>query len=875
MKGAGMTTTRRLLRYADGYGIWLYVSMFGARAAHDYDSAREAQKVYNFKRYGYLKAEVKATVEAAASALGCDAIVACPSHTTEPNRLQELFGSVLTRKTEVASRKYSHEAEIDFEAECATLEIQDGFKAKKVLIVDDVATTGKTLRFYRLLFKSLGIESEVFALGVYRNLNPTRDGPEVTVSVAEPEAQTNAERKARFIARRADIGPVPPPVDPERRARAETSLVAFCESYCMAGDGSFGLFDHVPSERIREYIEDTQKRIETTGRVHVSFPRGGGKTTVAKAAALWGLVFGKVRFAVLFAASAPLAQGVLDDIWGIMAGNKEFGEDFPEIRLPIDRGGDVAQRMRVLTHAGKRIGIQHTSNLIAFPEIDDEDGNAYPCSGARFKAFGAGAAARGIARGATRPDLILLDDLQKDSDARSQTRVEALEKWICGAVQGLAGKRRVSVIMTSTPIAPEDLSARFMDETAHGEWMRIRYPLLDPPPAAEELWEEYDQKAREDERAGEPTYPSATAFYRAHRKEMDAGAVVLDPLAYDARNELSAIQHARNLRLGMGEEAFRAEYLLDVRPDNVVLDITAKAVASRVNGCERYRLPPGTSRTVAFIDVNSAIGLSYAVVAFGREQVGAVIDYGRVPGGGKRLTPLNATERQIQSKVASALFDLVVRLQKQTYLDAKGKPVPLGSIWIDSGYLQDTVFRVAWLARKRTKGDVWAAKGYSAAWWNPYAKTVVSRADGVDFRQGPDGSQWHGRNADTSKETVQRAFLGLPLQPGSLSLWGDDPRFHLDFASEVCAEKLTDKATSARGVDLYRWSITGPNHWFDCLAGAISCAIWHRWWDATDVVSKAVTKRERVKASVVRLRPIRRKAPAVRKRRIRSARPVA
>lgn len=868
------TTTRKLLRFADGFGIWRYVSMFGARASHDYDSAREAQRVYNFKKYGYLKAEIKATVEAAASALGCDAIVACPSHTTEPNRLQEMFGSVLTRTKEVDSRKYKHEAEIDFDAEIATLEIKDGFSAKKVLIVDDVTTTGKTLRFYRLLFKSLGIESELFALGVYRNLNPTEDGPEVTVSVAEPEAQSGAERKARFVARRADIGPVPPPVDPERRARAEASLVAFCESYCMAGDGSFGLFDHAPSDRIREYIEDTQKRIETTGRVHVSFPRGGGKTTVAKAAALWGIVFGKVRFAVLFAASAPLAQAVLDDIWGIMAGNVAFGEDFPEIRLPIDRGGDVAQRMRVLTHNGKRLGIQHTGNLIAFPEIEDEDGNPYPCSGARFKAFGAGAAARGIARGATRPDLILLDDLQKDSDARSQTRVEALEKWVSGAVQGLAGKRRVSVIMTSTPIAPEDLSARFMDETLHPEWMRIRYPLLDPPPSNEELWEEYDRLAREDEAHGEPTYPTATAFYGKHRKEMDAGAVVLDPLNFDARNELSAIQHARNLRLGMGETAFRAEYLLDVRPDNAVLDLSRSVVASKVNGCERYALPPGTSRTVAFIDVNSSIGLSYAVVAFGRGQVGAVIDYGRVPGNGQRLTPVNATERQIQSKVASALYDLVSRLLKQTYRDRKGKAVPLGSVWIDSGYLQDVVLRVAWLVRKRTGADCHGVKGYSAAWYNPNAKTVVARADGVDFRQGPDGSQWFGRNADTSKETMQRAFLGLPLQSGTLSLWGSDPRFHWEFAGEVCAERLTDKATSARGVDLYRWSITGPNHWGDCLAGCISCAIWHRWWDATDVVPKAVPKRSRVKASAVPLRPIRRKAPAARKRRIRSARPV-
>lgn len=106
------------------------------------------------------------------------------------------------------------------------------------------------------------------------------------------------------------------------------------------------------------------------------------------------------------------------------------------------------------------------------------------------------------------------------------------------------------------------------------------------------------------------------------------------------------------------------------------------------------------------------------------------------------------------------------------------------------------------------------------------------------------------------------------------SLWGSDPQEHREFAAEVCAETLTDKATSARGVDLYRWAVNGPNHYGDCLAGAISCAIWHRWWNGSDIVPKAVPKREPFRRSGVTLRPLAvRRAQPMRKRRIRSARP--
>lgn len=874
----------------DVFGLNKYASFYrgNTRGA---DSWTEAERVYRWKKTGKADASFMAAIRLFQNASKCGRIVAVPGHTLNPSRLQTAFGETIKRTVETPPRKYNHHAITE---PADHFDLTDCPSSGKVLLVDDVCTSGASLEYFAAMLRERGCEVVKLALGVNRKLEPVPVGEvdpqagsiqmngEITVSEAAPEetdepppsAQNwnayNAGRQREYRARAADIGALPEVADPERRARAEADLVEWLSTYTMATPGSFGLLARRPSPRLQEYARELEAIINKAGRVHVRMSRGAGKSSISKGALLFGLATGKVRFAVIFAANAYLAQAALEDVWGLLIGNETFAADYPEIAFPIRAGEGLAQRYQSQTFNGIPTRIQKTAKGIRLPTIEGSFS-----SGAIVQALGAGASCRGLVRGAERPDFLVLDDLQKRADALSEQRVSKLENWICGDVMGLQGAETCRLAMLSTPIAPLDLSERFASPDIRGaEWRQVRFPFVIKWPSAGELWEEYDSIWRDCIRAGEVDFARATAFYEAHREDMDRGGEVLDPEAFDHRLERSALQRARNNLLTMGRKAFEAEYQLNVEADaEDAVRIDTRLVAGRVNGCPRYTLPPGTSRIVSFIDVNSAIGLSYVVVAFGRGQVAAVIDYGRVPGNGQRLTPLNATERQVQSTVASALFDLVVRLLKQPYLDAKGKPVPLGSVWIDSGYLQDVVLRVAWLARKRTGGDVWAAKGWSSAWFNSYGKTVVARADGVDFRQGADGSQYYGRNADTSKETMQRAFLGLPLQSGSISLWGSDPRFHWDFAAEVSAERLTDKATSARGVDLYRWSITGPNHWGDCLAGAISCAIWHRWWDSTDVVPKAVPKRERVKASAVPLRPIKRKPPQVRKRRIRSARP--
>ena len=173
---------------ADGiYGLHRYASMIAVRAQGKVELANEANRVYNFKKYGANAAEVEAQIRAVAACFGCGEIVAVPGHTTEPNRLQQMFGAKLRRTAEVQSRKYSHKAEIDYREHAATLEC-DAMDARRLLVVDDVCTTGKTLKFYARYFKNRRKTTTLLCVGLYHKMNPA--GSEHSIAWEIPQAET-------------------------------------------------------------------------------------------------------------------------------------------------------------------------------------------------------------------------------------------------------------------------------------------------------------------------------------------------------------------------------------------------------------------------------------------------------------------------------------------------------------------------------------------------------------------------------------------------------------------------------------------------------------------------------------------------------------
>ena len=123
-----------------------------------------------------------------------------------------------------------------------------------------------------------------------------------------------------------------------------------------------------------------------------------------------------------------------------------------------------------------------------------------------------------------RPSLIILDDPQTDESPRSPAQCAARESILAGAVLGLAGPgRKIAGVMPCTVIRPDDMADRIVNRDKYPQWQGERTKLIYAFPVNDKLWQQY-ALVRADSLRQEHGLADATAFYVAHRIEMDEGA---------------------------------------------------------------------------------------------------------------------------------------------------------------------------------------------------------------------------------------------------------------------------------------------------------------------------------------------------------------
>ena len=109
---------------------------------------------------------------------------------------------------------------------------------------------------------------------------------------------------------------------------------------------------------------------------------------------------------------------------------------------------------------------------------------------------------------------------------------------------GLAGKGKIAVMMTSTPIAPDDLTCKIKEDV---NWHTtvwpciIQYPrdIKDNPD--EGLWATYF-RLYDAENTRDESHDESLAYYRDHKAQMDEGAEVFNPTRFlQSDGHISAI----------------------------------------------------------------------------------------------------------------------------------------------------------------------------------------------------------------------------------------------------------------------------------------------------------------------------------------------
>ena len=638
----------------------------------------------------------------------------------------------------------------------------------------------------------------------------------------------NAKRNRNASKAGREIGPIPPPKDTARRDACRTDFRLFCEIYLPESFGLAWSDDHLKS------IARIEAAVLRGELFAFAMPRGSGKTTLAESACVWCLVYGHRPFLVLIGADQTIACSMLDSIKSQIENNDLLLEDFPAACHPVRALERISQRAKGQTCDGQPTHIGWTADEITMPWIAGE-----PSAGACVRVCGITGRIRGMKH--TRPDgtsirpsLVLIDDPQTDESASSPAQVADREKVMSGAILGLAGPgQKIAGLCTITVIRTDDLADRLLDRARHPAWQGERTMLVYEWPTRDDLWGQYAELRREGQRSGAGT-AAADEFYATRQAEMDAGSRVAWPARKNA-DELTAIQHAWNLRIDRGESAFMAEYQNQPTSDDLTSDkLDKRGLSLRCTNTPRGVVPADHTVLTGFVDVQERL-LFWLLASWSPSFGGHIVSYGCWPdqrssffeaAHAKRTIAAEAKGQGFEGALRTALDAMAVEIMSREWKREDGIGLRVSQLLVDANWGRSTQ-----VVRNFAKGSPFAAnmlpshgRGIGAS-SQPLTEKNKHRGDriGLNWRVGKIGDTDH-RSAlyDTNFwKTFTAARLRLAVgDPEAITLPAGD--------HDLLLEHLTSEypvRTEARGRVVDEWKISGrDNHWWDCLVGSAVAA---------------------------------------------------
>jgi hypothetical protein len=807
-------------------GLLPYRSTFNARARGDTRDALAAQRVYRFKKSGESAAVWQRLIEAAREDLGCAAVWTVPGH--DPNatsRLQELFGVTIRRARTVPPRKYGHHAPVDlgsfdFPPPPAT--------GGRVLLVDDVATTGGTLAAIREHLAGQNVEAVPLALGLNARLLPKGFDP--APLTAQWEREASAARAPHF-ADKADArhaartgGRMIERREPEslsRRRRLENDPAAWLRFY-------LGPTFPLPFGDVhRRMIEAAVRAIRTGAGMCVAAPRGTGKSSVLWGVALWAILSGACRFPVVAAWAHGAARRMLRRWLSALADNARIRADYRETCAPFEETTHPV-RLRLLRW-------KDTGELCGADVRIMDGALVLPAGRGAVGAASVGGNTRGLfatmPSGETlRPDVLFLDDPQDKPTAESPALVRKTVERIESDLFNLAGpETRLSIMAAVTVIAEGDVAERFL---SHADFEAIRCGQVVTWPAgfddkaseARRLWEAWNIE-RVEGMADHDGGKRARAFYAAHKPALTAGLSVSWEHRLDRkRGDPDACFAALWDFYRLGEAAFMAERQnAPLKENPTVYDLTPELVASRMHpGRRRCDVPAEARLLIAATDLNF-YGLHSAVAGFGNDGTAWLVAYGRHDGDGREIVPKDTPEPEAKRRMFEALVKHGHELAGLPLLRNGQSFRP--ALWVvDAGFMPDVVRRFA-EGPGRTMGvPIMPARGFNFDKYRPTPKNCIGHPrEQCHLTESPVAGRFLAFNSCFWREVSQRAWLAMPNAPGSLSLFEGR---HVEIAEHVTRERLIEKLQGQFGT-VWRWR-TAPG-WHDYGDAVTMCYVGAAW----------------------------------------------
>lgn len=630
----------------------------------------------------------------------------------------------------------------------------------------------------------------------------------------------------------ANIAPIPRVANSSRKSRCKKNLRRFLETYfprCFTAPFSA---DHV------EVIKKTEKAVLSGGFFAVAMPRGSGKTSIHQRAAIWAIVYGHAHYVFIVCADADKGKAALKNIKTEFEYNPLLFADFPEVCHPIRQLQGVSQAARKQHVNGVPTLIDWTAGRAQLPNVKGSK-----ASGALIGAGGITGAARGAqitlpSGEVLRPTLLLVDDFQTRESAASPTQCKTRLATLTGDLAGMRGPGSpLAILATTTVIYQGDAADQLLDRTEYPEWHGTRKQLVYKWPEAVEMWDKYTTLRQNALRVDkDPT--EADQFYAEHREQMDAGAEVAWPDRYDD-DELSAIQHAYNLKMACGEEAFLSEYQnTPYREECSIRMLTPHEAARKINGYQGNVVPAGCRVITAMIDVQESL-LYWLVAAWRDDFTGYIINYGSYPEQPEKYYWLRNARRTLQRQYPGMVDEAALFAGLQSAFQ-----VVLGREWTRDDGAAMRITRCLVDANGRSSeliNDACRQSPFAAVLTPSYGRGIKATHKPISQWQqsagvqcGPEwvptkpkGDQLLGVVFDSWywKTRWHSAFALPPGTPGAISLFDADANVHQMLADHVTSATPKEVRHGERKV--IDWSETPPgrdDHLFDTAVGAMVAA---------------------------------------------------
>lgn len=642
-----------------------------------------------------------------------------------------------------------------------------------------------------------------------------------------PAGMSKLERDRLKTEESQEIGPLPDIKDPARRARCKLDLFAFIDCYfreaCWRGLSPYQV----------EMVTAFQEVILSGGKKARAVRRGGLKSTLARIATVWSVVYGHRKFVVLVGATDDKSNEHRDNVLKMIRVSKQLLEDFPEL-IPLMMKRSSPKKGLRLDGALLEVTAKDSRGCILFPEIAGIESSEARIAPYSMQSTDVSGLSFVDDRGRTiRPDLLVFDDVQTPQSAKSYMMTSNRENAITTTFMGLAALgATIACIMVCTVREANDLTVRFCDRKLHPDWDGRMFPVLLSEPTDKQNWAIYGEKLRQGD-TPEEGLAIATAHYRDNLDSMNAGGKV----AWEDDKEdgyLTALQWCMTMSI-LQPEYFRCELQQKgSAPKSGTVQLIAEDLVKRLSNVERGFVPASASYLTAFVDSSDHV-LWWMVCAWQKDFTGWVVDYGAWPDQGRQQFYKSDLQRTLEHELRGASWE-------EAFVHAHGKlDAFLFQPWkIEGGGVRELdIVLKDWsdggqkrLVESQVNGSVNKSRIRPSKGFAPKPGKKPLHLYGDAKRDRHTNSHWVERrteppiniqfDANHWKNHVARRLRVIASAPTGLMLPGTDEAALMLLAEHLTAEIAKPIVYDGSPGVVYEAIPGRDNDWFDCLVG---CAV--------------------------------------------------